>query len=208
MSHDRCLPVTIKAVAIACALSVMTQPASAKVANGAADINILPRGMESRLLSASESRAQWHAVNEGKHLLAAGGVILGSYALNKAMETVAPQIPLGALLATSGLVLDYTLSPSWKDFVLRQTLRLPYSFYRHYFDYENLHTWLSPILMEIPSLATGAWEFGLQMQSQLPEGSQKIHTEAHSSSYDLFFHNTKTPFFSMGIKEKVIFLIS
>ena len=201
MAYGRYLPVTSKAVVVACAISVMAQPASAKMADGAADINILPRGMESRLLGASESRVQWHAVNEGKHLLAAGGVILGSYALNKAMETVAPQIPLGALLATSGLVLDYTLSPNWKDFVLRQALRLPYSFYRHYFEYENLHTWLSPILMEVPTLASGAWEFGLQMQSKLPEGSQRVHTEAHTSSYDLFFHNTQMPFFSMELKD-------
>lgn len=195
MNHKSSTSTIIRAVALACTLFFASRAITAEV-------SILPVGMEELLIGEGENRTSWHAVNEANQLLVTGGTILGGFLLNKALGVIAPNISAGTLLATAGVVLDYTLSSSLKNFALKQTVRLPYNLYRLYAGHEYLSPWLSPLVVESPTLLTGAWESGRQAKPVLPAGVQQIHTGLHTSTYDLFFHNVEHPFFSIHIKDK------
>ena len=195
MTHQNSTLKSIRAAALAYVLFFLSGAV-------AAEVSILPVGMEERLMVEGDSRTSWYVTNEAHQLFITGGVVLGGYLLNKALGVVAPKVPAGTLLATAGVVLDYTLSSSLKEFAFKQTVRLPYNMYRLYGGHEYLPAWLSPLVEESPTLLTGAWELGRQVKPVLPAGVQQIHTELHAPTYDLFFHNVEHPFFSINIKDK------
>ena len=190
MSWANSILTTVRATAFIFAVFVMAQPAPA-------DISILPKGMEPRLLSEGGTQTSWYATREANYLLVSGSALLGSYLVSKILNSVAPQVPVGTILTAAGIALDYSFSPSWKDFTFKQAVRLPYSFYRLYYGHKYLHSWLSPLLMESPTLLTAAWEIKRQMQPVLPEDTRQVHTGTHVSTYELVFHNASPPFFSI-----------
>ncbi len=158
-------------------------------------LTLKPEGFEKHLLG-ERSRTSQHIINESTHALTLGGVILGSFILQKVMPS---SVPLGLILNGAGVAMDLSLAPTWTDFTAHQLVRAPIALYNHVWAGKRpTPAWLDSIVMETPTLLRGAWEFWLQNSKTLPEGLRVANT---SPEYQLTFSNKQEKSLILGFNK-------
>ncbi|WP_281647349.1 hypothetical protein [Parendozoicomonas sp. Alg238-R29] len=184
----------VEKVLTGCFVFVFLWTAALSSADKGAEISV-PKEMEKHLFRENQTRTSWHVINEVNHGLMAGSTILFSHLLGR---LVFSRVFARELLIGAGITVDYTLSHTWREFLLRQIVRLPYGIYRYSQGINGSYSWLDSLMMESPTLITGAWEVWLQAKTLLPYGSRVIHA-GETSDYKLIFHHTEKPFLSFHI---------
>ena len=140
------------------------------------------------LLKSDQTRLNWHLMNEARHALVTGGMIAAGYALHR----ISSGIPLYPLMTAAHIAMDWTLSPSVKDFAVRQLVRTPLMACRWYTG-SGLYPWVDSLMQESPTLLMGAWEMWLQSQNSLPEGIQDIHFGSGNEPLRIQFSHVGAP---------------
>ena len=140
------------------------------------------------LFRGDQTRLNWHLMNEARHALVTGGMIAAGYALHR----ISSGIPLYPLMTAAHIAMDWTLSPSVKDFAIRQLVRTPLMACRWYTG-SGLYPWVDTLMQESPTLLMGAWEMWLQSQNSLPEGIQDIHFGSGNEPLHIQFSNVGVP---------------
>ena len=144
------------------------------------------------LFKGDQTRLSWHLMNEARHVLVTGGMIAAGYVLHR----FSSGIPLYPLMTATHIAMDWTLSPSVKDFAIRQLVRAPLVACRWYTG-SGLYPWVDTLMQESPTLLMGAWEMWLQSQNSLPEGTQDIHFGSGNEPLHIQFSNVGTPQFTL-----------
>ncbi|CAM3618357.1 hypothetical protein [Parendozoicomonas haliclonae] len=188
----------LSTVGVLLSLSLCQQAASAEAQRVSA---VQPEGFEKHLIPAGETLTSWHIQREFDHFSAMVSAVAGSYVLNAAMPRMfSPSM----LLFGANLMVNYSTSNDWMDFIIRQTVAavkvLPAAdkdkgsgFDKDLQSFMQTMDILAELLIAMPSL--------VEVTEQLnpPIGKSKVHLGKKDSKFaNIHFSNTSSSRFHLS----------